>query len=244
MRFFHKKAPLTGKTRLAEDTFRFELEAPGISRAARPGQFIHVEAPGRSLRRAFSIAGASGSSVSIIFRVRGTGTSAISRFEKGDRLDVIGPLGNGFPESPGKPLFVAGGLGAAPLAFLASTSSGGTFIYGARKQCEFIPDGLLGASGHTLIKVCQELTGRLVTDLAEESISPDSTVYAAGPVSMLKKLADICRGKAKTFVSWEENLGCGTGLCQGCPVRTLSGYRMTCSDGPVFDAEEIDWDAC
>ena len=221
------------------------LESPEIASAARPGQFVHVEAPGRTLRRAFSISGSDGDShISIVFRVYGHGTGAISRVARGESVDILGPLGRGFPDPSGPPLFVAGGLGAAPLSFMASATSGGMFLYGAMKECEFIPDDLLSAGNHRLIKVCQEKTGTLVTEKVKDHLAGAGQVYAAGPRPMLKRLTEVCSGRVKTYVSWEEAMGCGTGLCQGCPVKTATGYMMTCSDGPVFNADEIDWDAC
>ncbi len=220
------------------------VEAGDIASGVYPGQFIHAEAPGRSLRRAFSVFSVSGDSLSIIYRVRGKGTRAISALGKGGILDILGPLGKGFPRPGENPLFLAGGLGAAPLGFLASKTSGGGFLYGAERECDFIPEELLNIPGHTLIRVCRGSSGETVTDILPEYLNGAGALYAAGPTAMLKKAAGVSRGKLKTFVSWEETLGCGTGLCMGCAVKTLSGYKMTCSDGPVFDAEEIDWDAC
>ncbi|MBN2406592.1 MAG: dihydroorotate dehydrogenase electron transfer subunit [Elusimicrobia bacterium] len=241
----NRKATVVRKEEIADLTYMIGFEGEDMAQAAAPGQFFHIRINGKPLRRPISIYNCKNGTIEIVFRVRGEGTMALSKTRAGEELDVLGPLGNGFPRVTGPALFVAGGLGAAPLNYLAAvTEHKGTFIYGARKEADFIPLSGIG-NHHEYVKVSEETDRRCVTDIIAPHVQKSSAVFAAGPRDMLRKVAEIASGASReAFVSWEERMGCGIGLCLACAVRTAEGYKRTCSDGPVFNIKDLNWDEC
>lgn len=239
-KFIHKKGGILFKKNLASEIFLIRFHSGIASKLSLPGQFLHIEIEGKSLRRPLSIFNRGKDWLEIIFRVSGEGTLLLSRKRKGEHLDFIGPLGRGFPVEGKRPLFLAGGLGMAPLHFLARVlKAKGAFIYGVKKEEEFVP---LKKTGYKLIKVSEERERKKITDVLPLYIKDADVVYAAGPRQMLKKVALYClRLGKKGYLSWEERMGCGIGLCQCCVVKTKDGYKKTCEQGPVFSFSEIDW---
>lgn len=237
------------------------LERHSAIDQAQPGQFVHVAASrgiDPLLRRPMSISsvGADGE-WSLLFRVKGTGTQALSSLTAGELVDVLGPLGRGFtwPEATTQPLLVAGGLGVAPLRFLA------------QRLCEsgFRPRILLGFATaqeavcsddfQTLGLVAEVATddGSLghrgfVTDLLPTA-SDSLQVYACGPLSMLRAVVTFCQQRqVPCEVSLEERMACGVGACLGCvcPIRPSGSkdwvWQRVCEEGPVFDGTEVAFD--
>lgn len=198
-----------------------------------------------------------GSGIELLYKVVGRGTKILSLKRPGEPLDVLGPLGNGFTDNVGpgqKAVIIGGGMGAVPLYLLAKRLKNPVMLFGARTRQEAAlvkdfkglklrlrlssDDGSVGHKG-------------LVTDLLKEEITPDSVVYACGPLGMLKSVSAIALGiGARCYVSLERSMACGIGVCLGCAVKTLTHrekankeYKMVCSDGPVFEAGDIDWGA-
>ncbi len=231
-----------------------------------PGQFVMVRVTDGLdplLRRPFGIYNilgpkgkSRGTGIELLYKVVGKGTRILSTRKPGDDIDVIGPLGDGFPYPSGfrKVIMVAGGMGLVPLYLMAKELHGATLLFGARAREEtvFIKDFRKFMRN---VKVATEdgSYGRkgLVTELLEEEISSGSVIYACGPIGMLKQASAIARrADVKCFVSLERSMACGIGVCLGCAVKSRphkgsgSGvYRMVCSDGPVFDSADIDWDS-
>jgi len=233
--------------------FLMELKAPGIARSARPGQFIMVRPPHGSdplLPRPFSIHDARDGSVSILYRVVGRGTELLSGLGKGQALAVTGPLGRGFPIRAGnyRPALVAGGMGLAPMPFLAKKLAAlgrvPKILYGCRTKGELLGPSTLGA----VIATDDGSCGRrgLVTSLLEEELcrAGSCRVFACGPWAMLRQVSLLCqKSQVPCQVSLEARMACGLGACQGCAVRGVhGGYLSVCSDGPVFDSRLIDWE--
>ncbi len=249
--------------RLAADVYRLTVEAPQIAAAATPGQFVMVRT-GKGydplLRRPFSVhlAGQDGL-LQMLFKVVGKGTALLATQEQGQRLEIFGPLGRGFsfPDDAGNILLVGGGMGIAPLYFAAKhslchhDSARLAFLLGARNAGELEPFardfaalgcslGLAtddGSSGHH---------GYIVDLLTpEKGRGNNCHILACGPYPMLKAVAKTCRLHGwGCQVSLETMMACGMGACLGCaiPPANLSGnYLHVCSDGPVFNAEEIAW---
>jgi len=243
-KFYHKEAKIVKNDKISAGIFHLRLEEETVAKKIIPGQFIHIIVGSLYLRRPLSAYNVSEKHIDIIYKICGKGTKALSETASGKHIDILGPLGNGFPETGEKrPLFIAGGMGVAPLNFLAArTDTPGIFIYGARTNEEIVALSDAEELPHKLIIVTEEDQKKLVTEVAENHIKSVNVVYAAGPKGMLSKVAEICRNiSAETYVSWEERMGCGIGLCQSCAIKTLEGYKMTCSDGPVFNIKEIDW---
>jgi len=257
---FQAKAKLIYNKKINHDYFHCGLEAKNIARVSLPGQFVNLkitETFDPLLRRPFSIHRAKGSTIEILYEVVGKGSRILSQKMAGEYLDIIGPLGNGFSVSDSRlAVLVAGGMGVAPLMFLAQTIRKPLVLIGAKTKnhilcadefkklgCEVkiaTDDGSLGFKGYV-----SEL---LKKTLATGDRRP-ATIYACGPKPMLKEITDISKNyKITAQISLEEHMACGIGACLGCVVETRNGkreprtqfeYKRVCKDGPVFNAEEI-----
>ncbi len=256
------KARILGTQRLGPLFYRIRLKAPGISSQAQPGQFVHLridEGYEPLLRRPFSIhhTDPSQGSFDLLIKLRGRGTRILLQKSLGQELDLIGPLGNGFPlPHPGQlPILVAGGAGIAPLFMLAErlSSVGGLLFWGAKGKEEIFFQGELSSWEWRLNLSTEDGSlgyQGLVTDLLRGQLSKlkgNYLIYACGPWGMLKEVARLSRERDfPCWVSLEGNMACGVGACWGCAIRCRVGeelgYRRICKDGPVFSAEEVIWD--
>lgn len=221
-----------------------------------PGQFVHVKCgEGLLLRRPISVCSCQedvpDDLLSIAFEVRGDGTRWLAQRQVGDKLDVLGLLGNGFPMKPeGRYLLVGGGIGTPPMRGCAQYTQGrSTAILGGRSKDKIIlkhcfeeecakvmvatDDGSLGHHGFVDALVRQEL---------EQDKGYDA-VLACGPKPMLRNVAKAAEEfGVPCLVSMEERMGCGVGACLVCACDMADGSRKhVCKDGPVFDAKEVDW---
>ena len=234
-----------------------------IVAGARPGQFVMIKA-GLSadplLRRPFSICAIQGNDVfCILYRVVGRGTKILSRVTEGNRLSVLGPLGRGFdfPKADQKPFIVAGGIGIAPLIFLAQAinSDNLTFMAGYRHKDEIVAMEKFSLSGMEINIATDDGTAGHhgpVTELLEARLDgPDEdrrVVFACGPLPMLERVADLTNDSCiPCQVSLETTMACGLGACLGCAVKAASKetdvYYHVCKDGPVFDVKTLYWGA-
>ena len=229
------------------------LKCPEIAREARPGQFVMVRCgPETTLPRPFSVHQADGDRIAILYAVRegGRGTGWLSLQKSGASLSIFGPLGNGFvlPPTPQNLLLVAGGIGIAPLYFLAQHAIkkgyGVTLLYGTVDKNRYpiqseiqevavTEDGSVGEKG-------------LVTDLLPRFAEKADQVFACGPMPMLhdmfKRRKELKLEGRPVQISLEVRMGCGVGACYGCTVKTKSGLKQVCKDGPIFQLNDILWD--
>ena len=233
------------------------IEAPYIARKAKSGQFLHLRCGVSTdplLRRPISIHRIGKRYLEILYNIVGKGTRILSQKEAGDKLDIIGPLGNGFKiykNSKTLKMLIAGGMGVAPLLALAEElapyikgKKKFIVILGARTQNHILCDKefkKLGAEVYIATEDGSRGKRALATELAQEIVSSkkyrwqDVSVYAAGPMSMVKALCRLMkRCNLESQVSLEERMACGLGACLGCVVDTQSGYKRVCKDGPVF----------
>jgi len=250
--------------RVAANTFFMGLRSPQIAAEARPGQFVMIRvAQGMDplLRRPFSICGVREDDLALIlYRVVGRGTAIMCDVREGESLSVLGPLGSGFemPHKREKPILVAGGMGIAPLIFLASIMAPGSFIFlaGFGSGEEIVATDEIGLSGLDFsLSTDDGSAGHrgLVTELLENRLAGFNrnikpVVFSCGPLPMLKKVAAITLDKdVPCQVSLEASMACGLGACQGCAIRRSSeqamAYYHVCQDGPVFDVNALDWEA-
>jgi len=199
----------------------------------------------------------SGDGVEFLYNVVGRGTALLAGLKPGDRTSVLGPLGGrGFsiPTDNGKKLImVGGGMGIVPFYMLTAALGDGLFLFGARGANEAALTTDFDGLG-VEVKVATEdgSVGKkgLVTDLLARELTPDAIVYACGPPGMLRAVAAMSAAAgARSYVSLEKNMACGIGVCLGCAVKTKEEtetekgrYRMVCSEGPVFEGSDIDWD--
>jgi len=258
---FEQNAKIISNKRLAAETFLMTLESPEICSKARPGQFVMLRVTSGIdplLRRPFSICGTRGNDLFLIpYKVVGRGTALMSKAKKGEKLGVLGPLGSGFdlPKQEGKAVLVAGGIGIAPLIFLAQAMDTGktAFLTGYRSKNEILPLEPFGLDAmEPLISTDDGTAGHhgFVTELLENQLAGLSEdpplIFSCGPLNMLKHVARLALERnIPCQVSLETNMACGLGACQGCAVRASSGetrtYFHVCQDGPVFDVEKLDW---
>jgi dihydroorotate dehydrogenase electron transfer subunit len=241
---------------LGGDYYLLKIAAPRIAAAARPGNFVMARilpAFDPLLRRPFGILESRPPYIWIYYQVRGHGTRLLSAMRHGDSLDILGPLGNSFPEMPGKRiLLIAGGRGIVPLFHYAQAYAGRRpllLLYGGKSRADlqlldrikalplqglfiFSEDGSLGQQGM--------LSDGLEKIVREEKVD---VTLSCGPEAMLARLAGMLKGRGlENHASLEALMGCGFGVCHGCAVLTAAGtYRKVCDEGPVFPLEEIRW---
>lgn len=248
--------------RLAPRYFRMRLSCPEVARLAQPGQFVmlKVSATGAPLlRRPLGVHRVQAGAFELLYETVGPGTRLLSRMRPGEPVDVLGPLGNGFDlaamRQAGKRVLVAGGMGVAPLLFLAESLSAEK-RRGTRGE-DLILIGAKTATGVLCLKEFRAAGFRVqvatddgsrgkkgyVSSLLPEALTASAHVCACGPRPMLREVSRIVslRG-VRAQVSLEEHMACGIGACLGCAVRTTAGYARVCKDGPVFDAGSIVWE--
>ena len=232
--------------KVAEKIFRLTVDAPELAETARAGQFVQVKiSDDFTLRRPLGIASTAGGKVKIFYRAVGRGTETLSRRQAGERLNILGALGNGFTPRAGKVLLVGGGMGLAPLLCAAEQFSADVLMGGrtaaevAFWQEEFRPlveeifittdDGSAGKYGF--------VTDALPDVLAKKNYA---AVLTCGPEIMMRGVAKLAAEKnLPCEVSFEKRMACGLGACLSCSIDTVGGRRKVCKDGPVFDASEV-----
>ena len=242
--------------------YRFlELHLPAVAATVQPGQFVHVKIPSLDaavLRRPFSVFEANEATFAILYKCVGKGTRAMVTICPGDKVSVIGPLGNAFPAvaDAAQPVLVAGGYGVAPLFFYASrqTQKGVLFV-GGRTADDLLcldrfreigwdvriatEDGSAGDQGY--------VTGPLDDWLATDAGTQAPEFFVCGPDGLLKAIGD--RAMATGWTAWlslDKHMGCGVGACLACVqmIRDSEGNerrKRVCKDGPIFEAREIVW---
>ena len=221
-----------------------------------PGQFYMLEVSSGLdplLKRAFSLFRRTKDGFQILYRIKGKGTSILKDLEEGTMLNVLGPLGNGYPmpSDPESPIVIAGGIGIASVfSLVEKLSKKACVFYGAREEQElFMTDAL--QSFYRELVLCTDdgscgVRGTVVDVLSDFIKKQDAlhrpVIYACGPNVMLEEIAKTAAANGiKAYVSLEEHMACGIGACLGCVVKTRSGYQRVCKEGPVFDAREIVW---
>lgn len=244
---------------------RTSFEAPDIAREAEPGQFAMLRVSGSSssdplLRRPLSIHDRTGSGVEFFFSIAGRGTELLAAKEPGDAVDILGPLGRGFPldkDMAGRIAFcVGGGRGIAPLFFLAgelrARGAEVRILYGGRSAADVpLREKFEAAGFRTFVSTDDGSFGfpGLVTHLYEQRAADErpGVLYACGPDAMMQVLAEsAARIGVPAWFSLESVMGCGFGACWGCVhrIRRDSGpeWVKICEEGPVFPGEEIVWE--
>jgi len=244
-----------GVHQVAENIFVLRFVSSTISRTSRAGQFVNIRTGDGYeplLRRPFSVYRTEGDDVEIIFNVVGRGTAALSRKHTGDRIDVLGPLGVPFTldaDDFATAVLIGGGLGVAPLPI--ATSALRTLgkpiltLLGSRSSTQLVEshlenlrvatdDGTRGYEGNVVA---------LAAKILSDSTYKKPKLFACGPIPMLRSVADLARRRdLPCEVSLEGAMGCGFGICQGCPVELIDSdkkYALMCKDGPAFDIRRI-----
>lgn len=260
---FQIKAKLLKNARVKDRYYQLILSCSEVSRVAKPGQFLEIKVAQKLeplLRRPFSIHCVKNSKIEILYEVLGPGSEILSKRKPGEYLDIIGPLGNGFSiRNSGQAILVAGGMGVAPLFFLAEkmAHSKPLVLIGAKTKdlilceqdfkklgCEVkiaTDDGSKGYKGYVseLLESILRTTQYLPVGRQAHS-RRNTTIYSCGPKPMLKEVSLISnKRKIPAQLSLEAHMACGFGVCLGCVVETQDGYKRVCQEGPVFESEKI-----
>lgn len=255
------EATIVSHEAAGREYYRLVLRSPAAASAAVPGQFVMLRVSENRdplLARPFGISSVpSKTSLEILYRVVGKGTKMLTRLGPGRRLTMLGPLGKGFslPDKDDTPVLVAGGSGFPPLHFLSLRAGARAhFFVGARNRECLPPAGVLKSfRQHSAgVHVATEdgsigkrgMTTDLLTTFLKETEQKDRIViYACGPRAMLAAVSAIAADHSiPCYVSMEERMACGLGACMGCSVpMKAGGYKRACTEGPVFDAQMIDW---
>lgn len=244
------------QTERAKDIYDMWIET-NLAALAEPGQFIGVY-PGDGsmvLPRPLSICEVNREAgrIRVVYRESGRGTAEFSQYTAGHPVSILGILGNGFPleESRGKRAFlIGGGIGIPPMLELAKRLEGERqIILGYRNSDLF----LLGDfEKYGTVSIATEdgsvgTKGNVLDTIREEKLEAD-VIYACGPMAMLRAVKQYAaQRQMKAFISLEEKMACGVGACLGCVCRTRDmdshshvNYARICTDGPVFEAQEVD----
>ena len=211
------------------------------------GQFVNIQLTGKFLRRPISVCDYDETTLTIIYKVVGKGTEQMSAMVKGETLDILTGLGNGYDLSLSgdRPVLLGGGVGVPPMYNLAKKliAEGKTVsvILGFNTQAEvFCEEDFKALGCDVTVTTVDGSYGKkgFVTDALPEKYT---YFYTCGPEPMLKA---VYRATATSGqMSFEERMGCGFGACMGCSCKTLTGYKRICKEGPVMKKEEILWEA-
>ena len=211
------------------------------------GQFVNIKIDGLYLRRPISVCDSEDGELTLIYKVVGIGTEAMSGMREGEALDILTGLGNGYDltASGECPLLVGGGVGTPPLYKLAKelTAMGKkvTVILGFNTKSEVFYEKEFEALGAT-VKVCTVDGSYGIRGFVTDAMKDVGYTYfySCGPEPMLRALykASVTSGE----MSFEERMGCGFGACMGCSCKTVSGNKRICKEGPVLKKEDIIWE--
>lgn len=232
--------------------FKLKLKSKKTLPEINPGQFVEVQVNSDSkvlLRRPISIndVDSQTNEISLIIQTVGQGTKELAKINEGEEINLVYPLGNGFNIEGENPLLVGGGVGIAPLLYLAKNFHAKGIkpkvLLGFRSQEQMIDlkeyekyadvyistqDGSVGSKG-------------LVTENEIFTQSYD-TIYTCGPTPMMKAISDYSlKNNIKCYASLENKMACGIGACLCCVQNTTEGHKCTCTEGPVFNVQDIIW---
>ena len=230
---------------LTENVYKMVLYGD-VSAITAPGQFINIRIEGLYLRRPISVCDMTEDTVTIIYKVVGKGTEALSKMQKGE-LDILTGLGNGYTtdDSGDRPLLIGGGVGVPPLYMLAkkliSEGKQVSVILGFNTAKEVFCEKDFSSLGCDVTVTTVDGSYGVKGFVTEAMKNIDYTCfYTCGPEPMLK--AVYAASNTEGYFSFEERMGCGFGACMGCSCKTITGYKRICKEGPVMKKEEILWE--
>lgn len=235
-----------------------------IAKNVKMGQFVEIKVGNGSehlLRKPISINDVIGDEIVILYKVVGKGTGDLTKYKKGDKINILGPVGYGFPKvSDNKELLiVAGGIGSGPFSFVVRNTKNWKYFYGCRDKNEIILDDLINRNKDKFIVSTDDGssgTKGFVTDRLTEYLENNKDnlnnkiIFTCGPEIMMKKVIAIAeKYNVESYASLEEYMGCGIGACMGCVKKIKNSekeegweYKKVCKDGPVFKGSDIIWD--
>jgi len=259
------KAQILSNIKVADGYYVLCFKAGKAQVNAAPGQFFNIkvnEGGSPLLRRPFGLHSVSDGGVKILYKIVGNATEMLAGKAPGEYINVLGPLGKGFDlNNAGTKnavhILAGGGHGIAPLLALAENlrkkRKNVIVLIGGRTKCHIVGEIMFKRIGCRVFVSSDDgsagykgrVSGLLDDILAKNENKTKKTayfIYACGPKPMLRTIAGLGMiYGVPTQVSLEEYLGCGIGICVGCPVETKAGRKLVCKDGPVFEAGDIIW---
>lgn len=246
--FDSRQCKLLAARELSPGIFDFTVSCPELAALAVPGQFAQILVPGHTLRRPISICSIGRETLRFVFQVRGEGTEKLSRYRPGDDIDILAPLGRGFPIDPNKrTLLVGGGIGVPPLLGVAEALGGNAVaVLGFRSRgLVILEEDFKNTGAKVLIATDDGSYGYhgLVTDLAAGE--DFQVLMACGPGPMLRGAGALAGERGVPgYLSLEQRMACGVGACLGCAVALTDGegreyFGHVCKDGPVFPMDRL-----
>ena len=232
---------IQGNDCIAKNVYRMQLA--GDTEGILPGQFVNIRVAGQFLRRPISVCNITDGVLTIIYKVVGVGTEAMSHLPVGTQLDVLTVLGNGYDLSKAgdEPLLVGGGVGVPPMYMLArqlrEAGKKVRVILGFNTKDEVFYEEEFRALGCDVVVTTVDGSHGVKGFVTNALDGKQSYYYTCGPLPMIKAL--IQAAGANGEVSMEERMGCGFGACMGCTIQTTQGPKRVCKEGPVFAAEEL-----
>lgn len=231
--------------KLTDNVYKMKL-AGDASAVTAPGQFINIKLEGFFLRRPISIYDWDKKTITIIYKVVGKGTETMAEIKKGEMLDCLVGLGNGFDTSVSgqNPVLIGGGVGIPPmyglLKKLLSEGKTPSVILGFNTKDEIFSEKefkkLCKNVYVTTVDGSYGIKGYVTDALADMDYT---YFYTCGPMPMFNAIEKTAKGSGQ--YSFEERMGCGFGACMGCTCKTKYGNKRICKDGPVLTREEIVW---
>lgn len=229
--------------KIAKDVYKMILEGD-TQYITAPGQFINIKLDGKFLRRPISVCDCDENTITIIYKVVGSGTEYMSALTSGEMLDVLTGLGNGYDISKStNPLLIGGGVGVPPMYMLAKklieAGQHPTVILGFNTKEEiFFEEEFKALDCDVRVTTVDGSYGikGFVTDAFPDDYD---YFYTCGPMPMFKAIENTVKTSGQ--YSFEERMGCGFGACMGCSCKTKYGNKRICKDGPVLEREEIIW---
>ena len=234
-------------TALTKDVYRMVL-AGDTSAITASGQFVNILLDGFYLRRPISVCDWNEETLTIVYKVVGHGTEAMSKMAVGTKLDILTGLGNGYDLTVAgdKPVLLGGGVGVPPMygcaKKLCELGIKPTVILGFNTASEvFYEDEFKALGCETIVTTVDGSHGVQGFAVAPLENMDYTYFYTCGPEPMLKAVYKATKTSGQ--MSFEERMGCGFGACMGCSCKTLTGYKRICKDGPVMMKEEIKWES-
>ena len=224
---------------IAKNVYRMQLG--GDTTGILPGQFVNIRVEGQFLRRPISVCNITDGILTIIYKVVGVGTEAMSHLPIGTQLDVLTVLGNGYDLSKAgnAPLLVGGGVGVPPMYMLArqlrEAGKAVRVILGFNTKEEVFYEEEFRALGCDVTVTTVDGSHGVKGFVTNALDGKQSYYYTCGPLPMIKALLQVAGTNGE--VSMEERMGCGFGACMGCTIQTTQGPKRVCKEGPVFPAE-------
>ncbi len=252
LKYDAQNCELVYKKQLTPTIYDFRLKNKALAEITKPGQFVQVLVPGKTLRRPISVCDVENDTIRIVFEVKGEGTELMAQFEVGDTVNIIAPLGNAFKlDKNKKTIFVGGGIGVPPMLYSSKQlGENAIVINGFRNKDAVILSDEFEKSVSKLIITTDDGSYGIhgfVTQPLEKEIKNAEMVCACGPTPMLRNVAKLAEKYGVACqVSLEQRMACGIGACLGCAVEVkredgTTTYKHVCKNGPVFNAEEVAW---